>query len=230
VKGLVRPAYIAARYGGQAKWCPCCDHKLRRFVAYNGVPDRACPNCGARSRHRLLTLFLERGGVQPGTSVLHFAAERGLRKKLKGAGLARYITTDLGRGTVDLYSRLEHLPFADGAFDVALCSHVLEHVDDDRECLRELRRVVVDRLLVLVPQDASMDATYEDASITSEAGRLAAFGQKDHLRLYGRDAAARFGAAGFDVETIDYYDVLTDDERTLLSALPGDLIFVCRPR
>jgi SAM-dependent methyltransferase len=35
-----------------------------------------------------------------------------------------------------------HLPFADGAFDAAICSETLEHVEDDRGVLRELHRVV----------------------------------------------------------------------------------------
>lgn len=37
---------------------------------------------------------------------------------------------------------VEHLPFADGTFDKALCSHLLEHVLDDRAVVREMHRVV----------------------------------------------------------------------------------------
>jgi SAM-dependent methyltransferase len=46
------------------------------------------------------------------------------------------------------------LPFADGAFDLAVALDVLEHVADDRGALRELARVVAPggRLLVTVPQ------------------------------------------------------------------------------
>jgi SAM-dependent methyltransferase len=36
----------------------------------------------------------------------------------------------------------EHLPFADGSFDVVLLHEVLEHVSDDQATLREVRRVL----------------------------------------------------------------------------------------
>jgi SAM-dependent methyltransferase len=44
-----------------------------------------------------------------------------------------------------------HLPFADGAFDAALCLEVLEHVEDPRAFLREVQRVAPGQLIVSVP-------------------------------------------------------------------------------
>ncbi|MBI5689413.1 MAG: methyltransferase domain-containing protein [Verrucomicrobia bacterium] len=43
------------------------------------------------------------------------------------------------------------LPFADAAFDAALCIEVLEHIDDPRPFLREIARVAPHRLIVSVP-------------------------------------------------------------------------------
>lgn len=43
------------------------------------------------------------------------------------------------------------LPFADAAFDAALCLEVLEHIADPREFLREVRRVAPRQLIVSVP-------------------------------------------------------------------------------
>lgn len=47
----------------------------------------------------------------------------------------------------------ERLPFADGTFDVVFSHEVLEHVADDRACLREMARVTRPRgrILVFVP-------------------------------------------------------------------------------
>jgi SAM-dependent methyltransferase len=43
------------------------------------------------------------------------------------------------------------LPFADGAFDAALCIEVLEHIDEPHGFLREVKRVAPRQLLVSVP-------------------------------------------------------------------------------
>ena len=43
------------------------------------------------------------------------------------------------------------LPFADAAFDAALCLEVLEHLDDPAAVLREIHRVAPRKLLVSVP-------------------------------------------------------------------------------
>ena len=47
----------------------------------------------------------------------------------------------------------EHLPFAEGTFDVVLLHEVLEHVTDDQETLREARRVLAPggRVVVFCP-------------------------------------------------------------------------------
>jgi SAM-dependent methyltransferase len=47
----------------------------------------------------------------------------------------------------------EHLPFADGAFDVVFSHEVLEHVSDDRRCAAEMVRVARGggRIVVFVP-------------------------------------------------------------------------------
>jgi SAM-dependent methyltransferase len=56
---------------------------------------------------------------------------------------------DGGRYPV-LESDLRALPFADGAFDLVMCSHVLEHIRDDVVAMGELARVVTPAGLVLV--------------------------------------------------------------------------------
>ena len=83
------------------------------------------------------------------------------------------------------------IPYADGSFDVILCSHVLEHIPDDRRAMRELRRVLAPRgwALLQVPIDHQRAVTFEDPSVTDPAERARLFGQHDHVRWYGRDTA-----------------------------------------
>lgn len=55
---------------------------------------------------------------------------------------ASYVGVDVVPGPeVDLVGGAEHLPVADGGFDLVLCTQVLEHVDDPAAAVRELRRV-----------------------------------------------------------------------------------------
>jgi 2-polyprenyl-3-methyl-5-hydroxy-6-metoxy-1,4-benzoquinol methylase len=49
--------------------------------------------------------------------------------------------------------RAEHLPFADGEFDVATAIEVLEHVPDPEHTLSEMARVAQRWLLVSVPRE-----------------------------------------------------------------------------
>jgi len=44
---------------------------------------------------------------------------------------------------------------------------------------------------VQVPIDQNRKVTYEDFSITTPKGREEAFGQTDHVRIYGQDDVSR---------------------------------------
>lgn len=48
---------------------------------------------------------------------------------------------------------VHRLPFAEGEFDVVVCTEVLEHVEDPSAVLSELRRVARRRLVVTVPHE-----------------------------------------------------------------------------
>ena len=55
---------------------------------------------------------------------------------------------------------IEALPFADGAFDTVICTHVLEHILDFGKALSELRRVAAKRLIIIVPQEREYRFTF----------------------------------------------------------------------
>ena len=82
-----------------------------------------------------------------------------------------------------------NLPFAEGDFDMVMCNHVLEHIEDDRKAMRELFRVLKKGGvgLLQVPMSNILDKTLEDSSVKTSEERLKVFGQTDHLRLYGMD-------------------------------------------
>jgi hypothetical protein len=60
----------------------------------------------------------------------------------------------------------------------------------------------------MVPYDPERP-TYEDPSITTPEGRMAAFGHPFHHRIYGRDLPDRLRAAGLEAQvfaTRDLFD------------------------
>jgi SAM-dependent methyltransferase len=221
----------ALRHRGDAVECPLCGGRFDRFKADWNRPEALCWRCGSHERHRTQWLLLERRPTLLGDarSLLHFAPEWSLRRRLRELDHLRYVTADLDPAGVDLRLDVTALDLPDGAFDAVLCSHVLEHVADDARAMTELRRVTAPGgwCLVMVPLALDRERTYEDPSITDPHERERAFLQHDHVRLYTPDIAGRLEAAGFAVQTIDTYAELgTAAARHGLR--PADLAFLCR--
>ena len=91
--------------------------------------------------------------------------------------------------------RLEDLPFEDGAFDLILATDVLEHLEDDRSVMRELRRVAAPgaRLLATVPAYRWLWSQHDDAH--------------HHFRRYTlRDLRERLGDQGWETAEWSYFN------------------------
>jgi len=220
------------RERGDAVECPLCGHRFRRFRTDANRAGAICWRCGSHERHRAVALLWRERPQLLGAAagLLHFAPEWSFRFTPRPPGL-RYVTADLDPGKGELELDIRALDLPDAAFDAIICSHVLEHVDDDRAALAELHRVVAPDgwVLLMVPQALDREQTYEDASVTDPAARQAAFWQHDHARLYGRDFADRVAAAGFAVEVIVMSELLGPGAAARYGLQPVDLIHLCRP-
>lgn len=195
---------LQVAYRGTAVECPICEGQFRSFVS-RGV-NLMCPRCWSYERHRFNMLVLRRRGVldEPGR-VLHLAPDPSLVGPLRARKGPDYVTGDLQPGPlVDVALDAHALPFGDRDFALILCSHVLEHVDDDARVLGEFLRVLAPggTALLQVPVDPRRETTHEDPDLTTAEQRTAAFGQHDHVRMYGNDVARRFERSGFDVEEL----------------------------
>lgn len=238
IAGAVVPV-LGWFYLGRGVECPICGLRRRRFLPYGYVRPRAnalCPRCLSLERHRLLWLYLRQRTdlFSQYPRLLHIAPEVCLRRRLRAhyaghPGL--YLTADLESPLADMHFDVQHIPLADGFAQVVICNHILEHVEDDRQALRELLRILKPGGwgILLSPQDRSRAETFEDDTITDPAERTRIFGQYDHRRIYGRDYADRLRSVGFEVAEIDFAATFSEAERRLY-ALPDDRIFLVRKR
>src|SRR5690606_34800846 len=89
------------------------------------------------------------------------------------------------------------MPYPDASFDMIIANHVLEHVRNDRQALDEIVRVLRPGGVAILqtPYSAVLHSTWEDAGISTDNARLQAFGQEDHVRLFGKDIFQRIEAA-----------------------------------
>lgn len=222
-------------YRGRRYTCPLCGRSFRRLMPYGYVTSREhalCPHCLSLERHRLLWLYLTRETTlfQSLPELLHIAPEVCLMRHLKPHYKAtpnRYRTADLESPLADLHFDVQQIPLRDETVDVVICNHLLEHVADDRQAIRELHRILRRGGwgVLLSPVDLNRATTFEDDTITDRDERTRIFGQYDHRRLYGNDFVERLREAGFVAEDLDYAATLTADERAKY-ALPTDHIYV----
>lgn len=232
----VRDAVAALPYRGTGRWCPVCGKSARAFKPYGIVPrpDAQCPHCGALERHRLAWLYLQqRTNLFDGRprQMLHVAPELCFQPRLRRKLGEGYLTADLDSPRAAVRMDITDIRYPDASFDVILCSHVLEHVPDDRRAMREFHRVLRPDgwAILLVPITA--ERTFEDPSVTDPAERLRLFGQEDHVRQYGPDYVDRLREAGFEVSTTRVPDLVSPEDagRMALTSAAGD-IFHCTRR
>jgi SAM-dependent methyltransferase len=195
----------------------------------------ACPYCLSNDRTRLYALFVRTEAERIGNTAKHrmldIAPARTLRETILKLGCFDYRSADLLRTDVDDRVDITDMKaYANDSFDCFICSHVLEHVPDDRRAMAELFRILKPGGwgIAMAPTILSLKATIEDASLSDPEERFRRFGQGDHLRLYARhDFIERLTQAGFNVSGLGFThfggEVL---ERNGIQQ--GAVLYVCR--
>ena len=214
---------------------PIDGSSFRKFLpyGYNNVRENAlAPSTFSLERHRLLWLYLknETDFFNKDLKVLHFAPEAAFLEKFKKLKNISYDTIDLNSPLANIKADICDLPLDDESYDFILCNHVLEHIIDDKKAMQELYRVLKkDGIGIFqVPINMSNKKTYEDFTITDPKERNKAFGQYDHVRIYGMDFFDRLEEAGFAVEKCEYTSKLNSEE-IIKYCLPNrEIIPICR--
>lgn len=226
-------------YKGNNVECPVCGKSYRKFLSYGSdVVHREgvlCPGDLTLERHRLMWLYLRDFSdffKAPKLKVLHMAPEQCFLDKFKAQKNLEYVTADIVSPIADLHFDLHSIPLEDNQFDVVFCNHVMEHVDDPLQCMRELYRVMNHGAwaIMQVPQDFSRAETYEDSSITSPEEREKHFWQKDHVRLFGRDYPDYLRKAGFEVEEFYPKEKLGAELFDRYRLQPSEVLYISRKK
>ena len=195
--------------------------------------DCVCPRCHSLDRYRWVLYVIEHCTqimTRP-CRVLHIAPEAGIARNIRQNNpKCDYLTGDLRVGKADMQVDVTDMAgFEDQSFDYILMNHVLEHVPDEAKAISEIKRCLKDDGVALLSFPMSLNKkTFEDESIVSEQERLRQYGQRDHCRLYGYDAGERLERYGLHVQTVTVKDILPEAERTRMSLIPDDTIFLCR--
>ena len=223
-------------YAGSRFTDPIDGRSYRKFLPY-GYGGRLrenalSPGTNSLERHRLLYLYLQRYTefFTVPLSVLHIAPEQCFLQRFKAQPNLQVLTADIESPLADMHFDLHQIPLEDNRFDVIFCNHVLEHVTDDVQCLRELYRVMKPGGwgIFQVPWVPGIQVTDEDPSITDPAERERRFLQYDHVRLYGEDYPDRLAAAGFTVEKVELYKTLPQAEVERYRLPSDEPLYVCR--
>jgi len=221
------------QYRGKGRYCPVCGKSFRRFRPFGIVPreDAQCVNCQALERHRLLWLFLQKEtnlfNGQP-KKMLHVAPESCFESRFKKRLGESYLTADLNNPQAMVKMDITDIQYNDQSFDVIYCSHVLEHVKDDKKALREFYRVLKKDGWAILQVPMTNEPTFEDSSIIEPAERLRIFGQEDHVRTYGPDYVDRLRAAGFTVKITRVTDLVNNEEAIRMGLTSAsDEIYYC---
>lgn len=208
--------------------CPFCKYSSRdlSFIGFDfqvlrekqiiggGLRRGGCYKCGSTDRERLIYIFIKEKLQKyfPGKvkRVLHIAPEPQLIKVLPFLGFEEYICGDLyveGYHYPEFVQKIDLLkiPYEENYFDLIICNHVLEHIPDDLKAMREIRRVLSPEGIAIlqVPLSKISLTTIEDNSIIDPKEREIAFGQFDHVRIYGQDYTYRLKNSGFKVNRIN---------------------------
>jgi hypothetical protein len=225
---------VAAKRPGTSRFCVVCGQSSADFGPYRGgwafapalvrevgyvagdYDDCYCTKCSSTDRERHLQLYLSALSILDdlnGKRVIHFAPELHTRSLIKAANPQEYIMCDIAPKSADIRQMdLLNLDFPDDSVDLVIVNHVLEHVPDFEKALSEIRRVLKPEGMAIMqtPFCLGLQTTWEDDGIVTEAARYQAFGQEDHVRLFGMDLFERILQAGFSSRGGSHADLLPD--------------------
>ena len=190
-----------------------------------------CPKCLCNDRIRWVDYVISHyTDIYSGkNTILHIAPEPGVREKISQNSNAKYITGDIMQGVADYVVNIEEMQFEDGYFDYIILNHVMEHVTNEVKAVSELKRCLkADGTIIFSVPININENTYEDSSIITEEDRFKAFGQRDHVRLYGKDIIERFEKYNLCLDEYNVSKLLNKKQIEKYRLMPNDRLYFAR--
>ena len=208
------------------KKCACCGNRFREYLRIsnyyseqvkkygrisNGKSEMLnkeeylCPCCGASDRDRAYAVYMKKAlDRDKDYNILDFAPASGLSDFIRRRfPKSNYKTADISGNGVDFALDIMYMGgLKDDCIDFFICSHVLEHVRDDIQAMKELRRILKKggKGICVVPIDLECSEIDEDPDCIDVGERWRRFGQNDHVRKYSKKGFIdRLRSVGFDV-------------------------------
>jgi SAM-dependent methyltransferase len=106
--------------------------------------------------------------------------------------------------------------FPDRSFDMVICNHVLEHIEDDDKAMSEIARVLKPQglAIVTVPTRPDRIKTWEPPA-SMPIKEVEALCGWDHKRLYGLDLEDKLAKQGLYAATLWFNEALEEQYRFL---------------
>ena len=176
--------------------------------------EYTCPFCGSADRDRMYSLYIRKqldNLNNPQFTLVDIAPSPSLSDFIKKNYNINYKTLDKYMDNVNYKLDIMNMDLIiDNSVDAFICSHVLEHVEDDLKAMNELKRILKPKTgwgILVVPIDLNCDRTLENINATAEE-RWKYFGQDDHVRKYSKqDYILRIRNSGLRVQQygVEYF-------------------------
>ena len=205
---LTHQEFLIINKRNKFKKCVVCGEEFESFAPYrihlknlgaisyfkiigSDTLNFCCYYCHSTDRDRHLFMYFEKLSLWDkfqNATVLHFAPERAIEKKITSLNPTKYIKGDLYPKEDWIKVDITDIHFENESIDIIICNHVLEHVPDHLKAISEIYRVLKPGgfAVLQTPVSDLLFHHFSDPNINTDELRLSFYGQEDHVKVVSK--------------------------------------------